>query len=206
MKKIKVGAIGLGARGCSLLKDVILEIEKVEVVSVCDEYQDRAEAGAKIVLEKSGKEPEYTTDYKKTIDNPEVEAVVIMTAWESHTDIAVYAMNAKKAVAMEVGGAYSLADCWALVDTYEKTKTPFMFLENCCFGRREMMTLNMAQQGVLGEIVHCSGCYAHDLREEISHGVENRHYRLRNYRNRNCENYPAAPAWPGLQGQTPFLS
>lgn len=30
-----------------------------------------------------------------------------------------------------------------------------------------MMTLNMAQQGVFGEIVHCEGAYIHDLRGEI---------------------------------------
>ena len=96
----------------------------------------------------------------------------------------------KKAVAMEVGGAYTLEQCRSLTDTYERTGAPFMFLENCCFGRREMMTLNMVQHGFFGEIVHCEGCYAHDLREEISHGKENRHYRLRNYLTRNCENYP----------------
>ena len=55
-------------------------------------------------------------------------------------------MYAGKAVAMEVGGAYSLEDCYKLVDAYEKTKTPFMFLENCCFGRRELMVLNMVEQ------------------------------------------------------------
>mgnify|MGYP002615925174 FL=1 len=71
-----------------------------------------------------------------------------------------------------------------------------MFLENCCFGRREMMTLNMVQHGFFGEIVHCEGCYAHDLREEISHGKENRHYRLRNYLTRNCENYPTHDLGP----------
>ena len=51
---------------------------------------------------------------------------------------------------MEVGGAYSLKQCYDLVDTYERTKTPFMFLENCCFGRREMMALNMVEKGLFG--------------------------------------------------------
>ncbi len=65
-----------------------------------------------------------------------------------------------------------------------------MFLENCCFGRHEMMSLNMLEKGLFGEIVHCSGSYAHDLRDEISHGNGRNHYRLRNYLNRNCDNYP----------------
>jgi hypothetical protein len=105
-------------------------------------------------------------------------------------------MNAGKAVAMEVGGAYAVEQCWELVDTYERTGTPFMFLENCCFGKREMMVLNMVKQGLFGEIVHCEGGYRHDLRYEISHGWDNRHYRLDNYINRNCENYPTHDLGP----------
>jgi hypothetical protein len=71
-----------------------------------------------------------------------------------------------------------------------------MFLENCCFGRRELMVLNMVEKGLFGKVVHCSGGYHHDLREEIAFGRENRHYRLRNYLTRNCENYPTHELGP----------
>ena len=134
--------------------------------------------------------------YKEIIRDEEVNTVIIASAWESHVEIAIAAMYAGKAVAMEVGGAYTLNQCWDLVKAYEETKTPFMFLENCCFGRREMMVLNMVQQGVFGEIVHCAGGYQHDLREEVTFGKENRHYRLRNYLARNCDNYPTHDLGP----------
>lgn len=51
-------------------------------------------------------------------------------------------------------------------------------------------------KGVLGNIMHCSGAYCHDLREEITNGKEIRHYRLRNYIHRNCENYPTHEIGP----------
>ena len=102
-------------------------------------------------------------------------------------------------VAMEVGGAYTIDDCWRLVRTYEKTKTPFMFLENCCYGEAEMLVMNMVKQGLFGEIIHCEGGYRHDLRAEIIYGKENRHYRLHNYLNRNCENYPTHELGPIAQ-------
>ena len=73
---------------------------------------------------------------------------------------------------------------------------PCMLLENCCYGREELMVLNMVKQGIFGEIVHCEGGYQHDLRSEISFGRENRHYRLRNYMHRNCENYPTHELGP----------
>jgi hypothetical protein len=71
-----------------------------------------------------------------------------------------------------------------------------MLLENCCFGRYELMVLNMVRQGLFGEIVHCQGGYRHDLRREVSGGWENRHYRKDNYLLRNCENYPTHELGP----------
>ncbi|MDY3929029.1 MAG: Gfo/Idh/MocA family oxidoreductase [Clostridia bacterium] len=196
MDKIKIGFIGLGCRGKMLLKDDVLPHEEVDVTAVCDLYDDRAQEGAQEVIKSGRKAPAVYTDYREVISDENVNTVIIATAWESHVEIAVAAMKAHVAVAMEVGGAYSVHDCWELVKTYEKTKTPFMFLENCCFGRREMMALNMVKQGVFGEIVHCEGGYQHDLREEVAFGKENRHYRLRNYLSRNCENYPTHDLGP----------
>ena len=56
--------------------------------------------------------------------------------------------------------------------------------------------MNMVRQGLFGDVVHCEGGYHHDLRHEIAYGEENRHYRLRNYTNRNCENYPTHELGP----------
>lgn len=195
MKEIKIGYIGLGARGQCLLDMIILPQGK-KITAVCDTYMDRAEEGAGMV-EKAGQErPAVYTDYKQVIEDPNVNTIIITAAWECHVEIAVAAMKAGKAVGLEVGGAYTIKDCYELVDTYEKTKTPFMFLENCCFGRREMMALYMAEKGVLGEIVHCAGGYHHDLRDEVACGKEKRHYRLENYLKRNCENYPTHELGP----------
>lgn len=194
MKDIKVAFIGLGARGIDLLEKIVVEM--VSVTAVCDVYSDRAEAACEIVKTKGQSAPFVSTDYKAVIDNENVNTVIIATSWDTHVEIATYAMRAGKAVALEVGGAYDIKDCWDLVNTYEETKTPFMFLENCCFGKREMLVLNMVKQGLFGEIVHCSGGYHHDLRKEIAFGVENRHYRLKNYLNRNCHNYPTHDLGP----------
>lgn len=197
MKKFNVGFIGLGARGSQLIRDIVLDLEWVNMFGICDIYQDRVDENAKYIEEKTGKKPNILTcNYEDITTHPDVEVVIIASAWESHVDIAVSAMENKKAVGLEVGGAYCVDDCWRLVEAYEKTKTPFMFLENCCFGRREMMALNMAQLGLFGEIVHCDGGYQHDLRWEISYGKENRHYRLRNYLTRNCHNYPTHDLGP----------
>lgn len=195
MKNLKIGHIGLGSRGSGLLKTMLL-VPDIEITAVCDVYQDRAEQGADKILELTGKKPKICLDYHEILQDPEIEGVVIASAWESHVEIAVTALEAHKYVGMEVGGAYSIDDCWKLVRASERTGTPCMLLENCCYGKYELMVLNMVKSGVLGEIVHCAGGYHHDLRDEITFGRENRHYRLRNYINRNCENYPTHELGP----------
>ncbi len=198
MKNVKLAIIGLGARGYSMFKNNFINFEQVEFVGFCDTYQDRVEAAAKLLKEKrpDAKEPMQTTDYREILSSSEVDAVYISTAWEWHVEIAVAAMRAGKAVAMEVGGTYSVEECYDLVRAYEETRVPFMFMENACYGKEEMLVTAMARAGMFGRIVHCSGSYGHDLRSEITHGNIKRHYRLRNYLNRNCENYPTHELGP----------
>lgn len=195
-KNLNIGFIGIGGRGRGLLKSVVLESEGVTVIAVCDAYADRAEEGAKYVVEAGQKEPFCTTNYKEVLEVEGLDAIFIATDWTTHVPIACEAMEKGIAVGMEVGGACALEECWDLVNTYERTGTPFMMLENCCFGKREMMALQMVKEGLFGEVVHCSGGYCHDLRTEVADGKEKRHYRLRHYTCRNAENYPTHEIGP----------
>lgn len=197
MEKHRIAVVGLGQRGRGWVTS-ILKRKDTELVAVCDSYEDRVQDMVKQAQEYDQLESlKYAvTDYRELLDKQEIEIVLLVVAWEKHVETAVAFMNAGIITALEVGGSYSLRDCYQLVETYEKTKTPFFFMENCCYGKREQMVLNMAREGALGEIVHCSGAYAHDLREEISAGNEIRHYRLRNYLLRNCDNYPTHELGP----------
>ena len=195
-KKLRIGLIGYGARGRDLLPNAILPISQTEVTAVCDRYPDRAEEGAQKVEELRGTRPAVFTDYRELLQNPQVDAVIVAASWEAHVPITLDAMRAGKIVGCEVGGAFSVEECWELVRTQEATGTPVMLLENCCYGRDELMVLNMVKQGLFGEIVHCQGGYRHDLRNEVAFGRENRHYRFANYLNRNCENYPTHDLGP----------
>ncbi len=199
-KKIRIGLVGLGARGMSLIEPVFLENhEKVDLCAVCDVYADRNEEAVRRITDKGFPAPLTFTDHRALLSCGAIDAVVIACSWEDHVRVAIDALRARIPVGMEVGGAYTVEECWDLVHAQEETGTPFMFLENCCYGRREMMVMHMVDQGLLGDIVHCSGSYEHDLRYEIAYGKENRHYRLRNYLHRNCENYPTHELGPIAQ-------
>lgn len=196
--RIKLGIIGLGGRGLGMLKNPIIPMRKdgIDVVAVCDLLEDRVNKAVNVLLESGAEKPFATTDYNEVLALKELDAVYIAVSWEPHVEVAVAAMKAGKYVGLEVGGAYSIDDCYKLVHTYEETGTEFMFMENCCYGKRELMMLNMVRQGVFGEVVHCNGAYCHDLRKEVTTGLEKKHYRLRNYINRNCENYPTHEIGP----------
>lgn len=195
-EKVNLAIIGLGQRGTLLLKDSILPQEDVNVVALCDLYEDRCEENAKAVEQTGRPRPQLFRDYHDVMQVPEVDAVIVTSAWEAHIEIACAAMLAGKAVGFEVGGAYSIEDCWKLIRTYEQTGVPCAMLENTCYGRDELLVLNMVRQGLFGEVVHCAGGYRHDLREEVTRGRENRHYRFRNYLSRCGDNYPTHDLGP----------
>ena len=189
------GFIGLGGRGQSMLRELI-SVDGVKVTAVCDKYDDRANLGAEIVKEKTGEDAQVYLDYKELLARDDIKGVVVCTTWITHSEIALAAMNAGKHVAIEVGGAASVEECWQLVRKSEETGLNCMLLENCCYDNNEMSIFNMKKLGLLGEIIHLEGGYRHDLRDEICLGKENRHGRLANFIHRNGEVYPTHQLGP----------
>jgi predicted dehydrogenase len=91
----------------------------------------------------------------------------------------------------EIPAAVNLEECWQLVETSERTKKHYMMLENCCYDFFELLTLNMAQQGFFGEIVHGEGAYIHNLMElNFSKDYYANMWRLKQNATRNGNLYP----------------
>lgn len=204
MSKLKIGLIGLGQRGAAYgmadgsigLLGNILNNSDVLVTALCDSREERINFAAEKVIAAGQKKPLLTTDYKEVLSGG-VDAVIVCTSWASHVEVALEAMKTGIAVGIEVGGTHDLDDMKKLVATYEKTKTPFMFLENCCYNKDELLVTSLARNGKLGEICYCHGAYCHDLRNEITEvGLKRGHYRLEEYKNHNCENYPTHELGP----------
>lgn len=193
-EKITIGIIGLGQRGKSLLCNS-MNFDEVEIIAICDILDERFEQAEKCITEKGREIPFETKDYKEVV-NLKPDAIIISVGWALHLEVALYAMERDVTVAMEVGGMHSIEECWQLVDCYEKTKTPFMFLENCCYNKDEILATSLVRNGLLGEISYCSGAYCHDLRNEIAGAIDTHHYRLEEYKNHNCDNYPTHELGP----------
>ena len=167
IEHVRVGIIGLGSRGKGFAKRLTI-IEGAEVVAICDLVQENLDKTQRIIEKAGGKRAdEYVGEdkWKELCQRNDIDLIYIVTDWLAHTPMAVYAMEHGKHVAIEVPAATSVAECWQLVDTSERTRRHCMMLENCVYDHFELTALNMAQQGLFGEIIHAEGAYIHNLSE-----------------------------------------
>jgi len=166
IKTVRIGFIGLGMRGPDAVRRM-MKLEGVEVKALCDLLPERVKGvNDSVVKEGRPAAAEYSGEegWKKLCERDDLDLVYTCTPWLLHTPICLYAMNHGKHVVSEVPIALKIKDCWDLVNTSESTKRHCMMLENCCYDFFELATLNMARQGLFGEIIHSECAYIHDLR------------------------------------------
>ena len=133
---------------------------QIELVAVCDPSdQVRAE------WNEGRPELKAYSAFEDLVEDPEIDAVFIATPMLLHANQALTALNAGKHVLSEVIAATTLEECYALVETVEKTGLTYMMAENYCYRREAMMVRNMAEQGVFGELTYAEGAYIHDCRD-----------------------------------------
>lgn len=166
MDVVRVGFVGLGMRGPGAVER-FSQIDGTDVKGLCDVEADRVEACQKL-LEKHGR-PRATAysgsteAYKEMCERDDIDLIYIATDWVHHVPIALYAMEHGKHVAIEVPAALNMEEIWALINMSERTRKHCMMLENCVYDFFELAALNMAQQGLFGEVLHVEGSYLHNL-------------------------------------------
>ncbi len=165
--KIKVGLIGVGLRGRSSL-NLLLNRNDVIIHSICDIDQNAIHESKKLFKKHKKKTPkvfkENEYSYRELLKQKKIDAVIISTPWKWHFKMAIDAMNERKYVGMEVGGALNIKECWDLVNTHEETGAHLFILENVCYRRDVLAVLNMVRKNLFGELIHLECGYQHDLR------------------------------------------
>jgi Oxidoreductase family, NAD-binding Rossmann fold len=188
----RIGIIGVGGRGTSLLENLLGA--NARVLAICDIVGEKA-AHAQGLVEKSGQKAPtlYTAgdhNFEALVARDDLDLVIIATPWNWHVEMAVAGMAHGKHVAVEVPAATTLEDCWKLVDTSERTRRHCTMLENCCYGYNETLVLRMAHAGLFGDLLYGEGAYLHDLREELFSGKGEGLWRLAVHTERDGNLYP----------------
>ncbi len=165
---VRVGFIGLGMRGADAVSR-FTHIPGTKITAICDIDSARTANAARPVEEAGMPAPALyfgsEDAWKQLCDRDDIDLVYIATDWLNHAPMALYAMEHGKHTAIEVPAALTLEEIWQLVDASERTRKHCMQLENCVYDFFELNTLNMAQQGLFGEVLHVEGSYIHDLTE-----------------------------------------
>ncbi len=170
LEKVRWGMIGVGARGSGHTMQ-LAQIPGSEIVAICDLYEDWANRSSKSLVKLGKPAPALyfgsPTKYHEMLARPDIDAVVIATPWQEHAPMAIAAMKAGKHAFSEVPLGLTLKELWEVVDTSERTGKHCMMMENCNYGREELLFLNMCRLGVIGELLHGEAAYLHELRDQM---------------------------------------
>ena len=202
LDKIRIALIGVGARGTGHAQQ-LAAIEGTEIVAISDLYEDWAKRSEKNVMARGHKPKIYFGEenlWRTMLTEAKPDMVVIATPWEKHGPMGVAAMKAGAHAFIETPIAVTLKEMWDLVDTSEQTGRHCMHMENVCYGREELLYLNMVRQGVIGELLHGEAAYIHDLRsqmKEVERGTGS--WRTYHYAKRNGNLYPCHGLGPVAQ-------
>ena len=167
MELVRIGFVGVGGMGTAHVRN-LLRIEGCQITAVCDVVPEHAERSAALIEEAGFPRPTLYTngerDFERLCAEEDLELVYTATPWKWHVPVLLSAMENGKHAATEVPAAYTVDDCWAMVEAAERLQKHCIMMENCNYGRMEMLCFNLVRQGFLGEVLHAEGGYLHDLR------------------------------------------
>ena len=147
IQKVRVGIIGLGNRGNTLLEmlQYLVENEMAEVIALSDIKVEKVnKAAEKLAVWQSKKPTLYhksKIEWQKLAKRDDIDLVIIATPWDLHSPMAIYSMENGKHVGSEVPIASTIEDCWSLIQTAERTKKHCIMMENCNYNEEELWIL-----------------------------------------------------------------
>lgn len=153
MRKLRVGVAGLG-RG-RLFVDIFQQHPQCEVVAVCDPDASKREAIAG---------PRRFADYAQFL-NAGLDVVAVITPGPLHAEQSVLAMQHGSHVLCETPCVYSLEEARSVIETSRRTGKAFMLAEDYIWMGWAVRAKELAESGLLGEIVYAEGDYTHDCRD-----------------------------------------
>ncbi len=146
---IRIGVIGVGFG--AKVQAPAFEAEGFEVVAVCSRRAERArEAAASLGI------PHSYTDYRRMLEQPDLDAVSIVTPPNLHHDMAVAALDAGKHVLCEKPFAMDQAQAMAMLDKARSTRLTAMVAHEFRFAPARSYVKELLEQGYIGELQSAS--------------------------------------------------
>lgn len=144
---VNIGIIGTGSRGAGLIP-VINGIDKLNVVACSDVLPFRLEAG---IAKTEGKAKAYA-DYKQLLEDKDVDAVLIATPLNTHSQIAIDALEAGKHIYCEKTMAKGYKGIRKLVDAARSSDLVFQTGHQYHSSRLYVHVVDLIKSGKVGKI------------------------------------------------------
>tara|TARA_R110000850_G_scaffold66959_46_gene148691 strand:- start:1950 stop:3230 length:1281 start_codon:yes stop_codon:yes gene_type:complete len=165
--RLRVGVMGLG-RGKGHIK-AYLDVPNTEIAYVCDVDENRLETGGNTITGKQKRDPKKVTDFRRILDDPDIDAISIATPNFWHTSAAIMACQAGKHVYVEKPGSYNAHEAMRIVEVAEQTNQ----LVQMGTQRRSYPAfvegIAKLRAGVIGKLRYAR-CYYVNTRDTIGRG------------------------------------
>lgn len=149
--QINVGLIGCKGMGWANLQ-AHLKNPQVNCIAMADIDQRVLDERTANIRELSGKSPEQYKDYRKLLDNKDIDAVIIATPDHWHCLNMIHAVEAGKHVYVEKPLANSIEECNLMVKAAQRYKKMVQVGQWQRSGRHYDDAINYVQSGKLGKI------------------------------------------------------
>jgi predicted dehydrogenase len=117
--KVVLGIMGVGGRGRALLTSLVKRSD-VKIKYICDADTRCYGPAAEIVIEGHDYKPEFVQDFRKMLDDPEIDAIIIATSDRWHALATIMACQAGKDVYVEKPLSLSIWDGRKMVEAARK--------------------------------------------------------------------------------------
>lgn len=161
---INIGIIGTGSRGEGLIS-ILNKIDGINVAACCDVLPFRLENG----LKRAGGNTTGYIDYRKLLDNKDLDAVLVSTPFNTHSAIAFEAVDAGKHVYCEKTLAKGISEVQLLVEKVSGSKNIFQTGHQYHSSKLYAHVVEMIKKGVIGEVIsfECQWNRNGDWRKEV---------------------------------------
>lgn len=152
--EIRMGIIGMGSRGTGLAV-LMKNIRGLKVIACCDILPDRLEAG----IRTGAPGAKAYTDYRKLLDNKEVDAVLIATPLFLHFPMAKEALQAGKHIYLEKSMTYNIPEAIELTRLVRNSPLIFQLGFQYRYYGLYKRIKEIIRQNWLGKITHIESQY-----------------------------------------------
>ena len=175
--KARIGIIGTGSRGLYHIQN-LLRVPHCEIIAICDNYTPNLKKAAELCPR-----AKTYTDYKKLLESPEIDGVLINTPLNWHAPMTLHALDAGKHTFCEKSMALTMDECKAVYDAYQQTNKALYYGMQRLYEEKYIKAIQMIHAGLIGDIVgvRCHWFRNHDWRRPVPSPEFEKHINWRLY-------------------------